>query len=1361
MKPLVCRSLWQPIALLSAFFLFFPSIAWSIPSPDLVINMFASGAQLIGLGAAVLGAGFLGRRRTQGTLSRSSRWLFWSVSLLLFISLSANLLQYLRHADEQNQRIQTNLWRSSKEAGKKVGDTSLKTLAFSEQMKNPYGISTDTLSVWLKEGRQMNIIDVRETEEYEFGYIAGAIHSRYPDTQLNADRLLTKDRENVLLCYSGNRSSELCIEFAKQGISCRFMIGGYEKWLTENRPLTGTESKRVDLRDLPAHPRHDALLDTPRVMEMFLSGKTLFIDVRYPGDFAQQHLPDAINIPLRKMTTPEIDAAIADIPRKPIVIPCYDKRSCFYAKVLGVKLWRRGYDYQGRYTVPHEFAIPAKEKQYVAEWRASQEQQTLLGIALSPLHTLLASASERTGSLAAAIIVTLALLRLMVLPISYKSERDSFIQKKITHEIHALKERWKRDSARMGRALMRLYKREGLTPGWNLIGNIIQLILFLLFFSVVQTISTGSAEPFLWIPELGKPDPLRLLPLVVAILIAAYLLNMKPERTRLYFAISLGAAVLLMIITVPLNAAANLYLVGSLAFLTVQNRVMHSVFQRRLQYKAAAAPIKKADASIVMLKDAHHFAGSGNKASRLGQMLTDDLPVPDGFVVTDTLLCSVESTDEQGLAEHERASIYKAFDRIGLKNVAVRSTGNAEDGEKQSFAGVFESVLNVTRANLIEAIVRVRNSYGNACVKTYSTETHCRGSVLVQAMIPAEYAGVLFTRHPSSTGSMLIEFVEGLGEGLVSGNVKPHAAQYGRASGMPLDNTINMPIDFKPLIQLGNKVEKLFRCPQDIEWAYVQGQFFILQSRDITTTVTEGHSPHAVMETERQRLLHLTGGESDSEKPIYIQNELAELLPRPTPMSLSLMESLWSFGGATDIACSRLGIAYYLHDDSPPYIVTLFGSLYVNNTEGMRRLAKGTGALASFRLSRQAEQIEQAFMNEFLPQFQKDMRLREALDLSRLSILELVHLFEEWRIYFVTEAYVHAEIINIAADFYLKAAERALKKRSMDTAAYLGAGPKTLMQCAYELLPEIKSGKRVLADFLTIYGHRSMHDYELAEPRYHELPDSLTALVETAAAIAPVTQAEIPESRYLKAVIERAQRFQSLKEDAKHHCMRALASLRPLALELDERLRLDNGIFYLRAEEIIELLPANIDSAMEIIHVRKQQNETFKAITLPTELSVLQLEKIVFDSNGRINSHFENAGALSGKRVSGHSEIIVPVRILEQPECMADFQDGEIIVARFAEPDLYPLFPRAAGIVTEVGGWLSHMAIIAREYQLPCIVQVHGAMNSLKTGQKVRLRADGIVDRRLVTRERRQQAETVSLDRRCHDRRQSGQQKAI
>jgi rhodanese-related sulfurtransferase len=110
------------------------------------------------------------------------------------------------------------------------------------------------------------------------------------------------------------------------------MIGGYEKWLAEDRPLEMRgEHARTELRELPDYANKAVLLDTPDVMALIETRNPLFIDVRYPGDFETLgHLPGAVNIPMRKLTSDELERALDQLPKdRPIVVPCYDKRSSF------------------------------------------------------------------------------------------------------------------------------------------------------------------------------------------------------------------------------------------------------------------------------------------------------------------------------------------------------------------------------------------------------------------------------------------------------------------------------------------------------------------------------------------------------------------------------------------------------------------------------------------------------------------------------------------------------------------------------------------------------------------------------------------------------------------------------------------------------------------------------------------------------------------------------------------------------------------------------------------------------------------------------------------------------------------------
>lgn len=1337
-----------------------PSSAWAIPSPDLVVNMFGSAAQLLALSSVFAGAGFMKFRKQGRPGENGTAWqrLFYCAAVLLLISFAINVLQHTYWQDNKAKRLRTNLWRSSKENGQKVGDASLKTLAFSDQLRHPDGISTETLARWLADGKPVNIIDVRETEEYEAGHVVGARQSRYPDTRLDFDRLFTPDAENILMCYSGNRSSELSSEIRASGGACRFVIGGYEKWIAEGRPLSGsTEAGRDTLRGLPDYPHSETLLDTPDVLPLMQQENALFVDVRYPGDFALDHLPGAVNIPVRKLTGAELESALASLPDRPIIAPCYDKRSCFYAEVLGLKLSRLGYDFRGRYTVPHEYAVPAMEKKHVAQWKQQQKSRTVFYFAAAPLAGLLRWLAGDFG-LAPAIIILTVLLRLLVLPISVKADRDTVVQRRIKPAVDSLKQQWAENGRRLSAEIKALYREQRLTPGLNFLGTSFQLVLFVICFSAVNMVARENSSSFLW-SALAKPDPYLILPLMVSGLFFVHLYFSTARRSALSVLLFLGIAGGLFAMTAPISAGVNLYLTCSLGFLVLQNRLTAYVLDRPAKQPAPLADLS----GVVMLKDAHRAAGAGNKAKRLAEMLCAGLPVPDGFVVTDTMLCKTHGSEQFNPDEDDRAVIMAAFTRLEAEVVAVRSSGLSEDGAEQSYAGVFESLLNVERDRLVQALQTVSGSFCSLRAESYSGNNgREQGGIVVQKMVAAEYAGVLFTEHPASAGCMLVELVSGLGEKLVSGTATPHSFRFGRASGRLMEED-PPPVDLEPLIALGRQAEELFGRPQDIEWAFYQGKFYLLQARDITAPVTARLTSRGILERERQRVLDaLAAGRNLPPTGTLQQNELTELLPSPTPFSMSFMEALWDEGGTTDIACRRLGIPYAVDRESAPYVVSVFGSLYVNQAEGRRRLAKGPDAVTSFRLARAADAIERSYFDDFLPAFDRSMRLRDAVDFARLNTGELVALFTDWAKEFITETYVHAEMINIAADQYMKAAKRLLARKGHDPARYLSHGPETVTSRAMALLPAIRQGTGTVDEFLDLYGHRAVHDYEFAAPRYGESPQLVEQLLSRAGAAPPAARANCPEpftGRLLELSVQRARRFQCLKEDAKHYSMRALGAIRRLLLELDQRLALEGRIFYLTVSEIAAMNETPPKQLARTAAERCSAFKIYKRLKLPTELSVEQLERLEFDEAGQTLAPVRHGGALQGTYVSGDKEVVSKVRVIDSPEQFSEFQEGEIIVARFTDPSWVPLFPKAAGLVTEVGGWLSHSTIVAREYGLPCIVGAPGVMAQLRTGQRVRLCSDGMIDRRVSGADRRRQHMTVMVDRRLGDRRGGDQRR--
>jgi rifampicin phosphotransferase len=1324
--------------------------AWAIPSPDLVIGLFASTAQVLGLATVLLARWAFGGGRPSPAAKSSAkgyRVAFHVTAGLFVLSLVGWGLFYAKQRDLQTQRLQVNLYRTSVENGKLVGDVNLKTLSYSDQVKRKDGFTTEQLATWLATEVPAPMWDVREPEEVEVGAIERTRHVRYPDLLAEPDRYIEKGKTTILLCFNGNRSSEIADTLRPLGYPCMFMIGGYEKWNAEERPLAlNGDHERKDLREIPDYPNKDLLLDTPRVHELVRDENAVFVDVRYPGEYeGLGHLPDAINLPFRSLTSPELQKQLTALPKRPIIALCYDKRGSFYGLILGCRLSRLGYDYRGRYTVPEEYYVPGKAKAYVAAWEEAQKGKTLLAMAATPLARCLNAIEERTGDLALAILLLVVLLRFVALPLTWKGERDRRVQNRLVPTLKALKEQHAGDPRAVSRATFRLYREHSVRPIPNLLATCFLIVLFLLFFSVVDTAAKDSERGFLWLEKLSAPDPTLALPIGIGLLVVVQMALYAQKRSLWKAGIWVAVGGGLYYLVAGLNAGVQLYLFTNLSLIVAHTLLLGWWIERGPAFLAARRARKYELSAVVGLRHAHLASGCGNKAARLGQMIQAGLPVPPGFVVRGDAVETWRSSLRW--RARDRQAILRAHSRLGARRVAVRSSGLNEDGAEASYAGVFESVLGVGPEGLVDALERVARSLDSLRAQAYANVARERGGIVVQSMVDAEYAGVFFTEHPGQSGAMLVEWVQGLGEDLVSGRAAPQSVRFGRQSGRLLDLS-RPPFQLEPLIELGRAVEKLFGKPQDIEWAFAKGRFWLLQARDITRRAGQGDDARCLRERERSRLLALVG-ERDPRATVLVQSELSELLPRPSTFSLAFMESLWNHGGSTDLACRSLSIPYAVDPDSEPFLVSAFGASYIDPREQARRTSKGPGTLAAFRLARSADELERSFKEEFAPACRREGRLRAALDLGRLDASELVALFSQVRRTFVEGTYVSAERINIAADFYFKAAVRRLEKRGLDPSEQLSDMPPTIVHEAMLLLGELGEDGSGLQGFLELFGHRAPLDYEFAQARYVEDPGRALQMAARSAPArsrkpAPVRDRPAISNKVLALQVDRARRFASLKEDAKHEALRELAFLRSILLELSARFQLGQGIFELTPDEVERLGEvAFVESARERIRERQRIAEALESVRLPSQLTTALLEDLDTESESQAVVP-QGRCSLSGLRVAGSGDVRGRVRILREASEIDSFQPGDILVARFTDPTWMPVFPLASGLITEIGGWLSHAAIQAREYGITAIVGAGGALDTLRTGDLVRLNADGTIE--IFSDRRSEERHTVELE---------------
>lgn len=1314
-----------------------PTLA--IPSPELVVGSLSSLSQLTALLSAIFGGGALAfgsrlsnARKGSGETRRTDRI---ALACLAAALCGFGLAYYQHHTStslERSRLEQTLLRPTPKAAEGRTLDPLLKEIPYSKQVSHSRALSTDqaeniVAGVAAGTAPDWMILDIRETAETEMGSLPGAVKIRFPD--LDRSRIDFTNRKSLLICHNGNRSAETCEAIAAKGIDCRFIAGGLEKWLAEGRTLGGSKVRSVDdLRALPPYPNQATLLDTAQVHELVDNNGAIFVDVRYSGEFAGGHLPGAINIPIRPTPTNELAELVDALPHKPVIAPCYDRRSCFFGEVLGLTLARAGRDFRGRYSVPWEYFVPSKRPPHV-EALLAQQNKTSWARAGEALAAALLTVAETTG-LPAALLLMALLSRMLILPFSLKAERDQLAADAIKAEISDIKARLADDPRRLARALRAIYRRAALTPGRNLVAL---LFLPILALAVGAAIEVARAKPsaLLWIPDLSLYDPWQAMPALFAVLIGIYL-QAAFVTTRRQAAIAwFLAAPLLFAAAAILPAAAGLYMTASAALLLAQRFLISGLpgwknLKMRMQMTRNRVAMARLGASgIVPLSDVDALTGAGNKAKRLSQLKSLGLPVPAGLVLTPDFLRAMRMAS----ADWRAARIDAIWRHFGGHPLAVRSSGALEDGGEMSFAGVFESVLHCERANLEDAILRVSASFNAASASAYKAGAAGQtGHILIQPMVAARFAGVLFTQDMQEPGQMLVELVEGTADKLVSGRATPQMFRIGRISG-DISGPAAAPIDLAPLASLARRVEAHLGCPQDIEWAFDGVSFILLQARDVTATLQE-----AAERAERNRLLaHIA---KHDPKPaagtiIFQQGDVAELLPRPTSASLSLLNDMWHSGGSVDLALRSLGFEAGFSEDGPPLHATIFGRLYTDCIAQAAR-APRISRLAVRRLEKALPDIERSFREEFLPSYLSEARLLQATDFTRLRTGDLHQAFTHIRRRFIEETHAEVSRVNIAAQFALDLARESLAAEGRDPAIYLaGTGATELELCLPAAMIEAEGGScDALRDLI---GHRASLDYELAVPRHGETPDFAAAGRRLAGALTSPRKMVQPNgspqglSPSAAKKVATALSLQTLKEDAKHHGLRELAALRAVLAALDQRYALDGEIFHLTLDEIAAL---DTPRLAELLNLARQRATAYRSFAgrapLPATLTLAWLEGAQQPATGPA------AEPLHGQRVSGAGDVIgracvVSAKDADDGRAILELGDGEIIVAPFLHPAWLPELMRASGAAVSIGGWLSHMAIVAREHGKAMIVGAH-LLDTIETGSLIKLCANGRIE---------------------------------
>jgi rifampicin phosphotransferase len=288
---------------------------------------------------------------------------------------------------------------------------------------------------------------------------------------------------------------------------------------------------------------------------------------------------------------------------------------------------------------------------------------------------------------------------------------------------------------------------------------------------------------------------------------------------------------------------------------------------------------------------------------------------------------------------------------------------------------------------------------------------------------------------------------------------------------------------------------------------------------------------------------------------------------------------------------------------------------------------------------------------------------------------------------------------------------------------------------------------RTFDDYVRDYGHRGVGESDVMSPRLAENPESILSILRAQILSNPPSQDTIrlrQGNRQAAALTEirrrmgwrfdrwaifrwcyrRLCRFFSLREANRHHLMYYSMAIRTLLIRLGEllveqgRLQQVDDIFLLTVADRTDLFTGHTQDWRAVISARKTERAHHATIEVPD--TIRDWSAVNRQTVRREQSHGNDV--LSGVPIS-IGTVTGPVRLLRSAADWSKVRPGEILVVPVIDPGLAPLFGLAGGLIAEMGGTLSHGAIIAREYGLPTIANVEGAMTRLSDGSYVQLDA--------------------------------------
>lgn len=693
------------------------------------------------------------------------------------------------------------------------------------------------------------------------------------------------------------------------------------------------------------------------------------------------------------------------------------------------------------------------------------------------------------------------------------------------------------------------------------------------------------------------------------------------------------------------------------------------------------------------------------------------------------------------------------------ENFAVRSSFGAEDSAESSFAGQFDSFLNVARRDVPAAVEKVIQSAQknnvDAYLKARSLAADTSMNVIIQEMVDAQYSGVIFTANPVGIlNETVIVVGEGLGCDVVADMVHTTAYYYNQDDDIyDCQQQENSPLldenILRELIDDSKRIRDIFSCETDIEFAVRDGVIYYLQARPITTLNTKNPvilDNSNIVESYPGISLPLT---QDFVKTIYhgifyncilrisdnqkLTNQLEPHLKDMTDVAN------WRIYYRISNWYAVLKLLPFSNKIIPVWQNMLgVGNRFVSAPDGIRvGFAEKFTILRRFvshlwRTPKLMNELNSRFTASY-PHYQQqvaDADEPEALLQVYADIQESI--LRNWDLTLINDMYTFI-CTALAGKHNSTQIADVRNLESMKPSLAINKLVETARCCGMD-----SAQYRLQAqEYIEAYGDRCLSELKLETRTYRTDPALLDGAVQKRAAEAPMQMhSEQNRKKSRNLFVNMAKTGIRNREVSRLNRSRIFGMSRAIFLKIGAyyektgQLETARDVFYLRMEELC----GNHDRKV-LVSKRKQEQQQFE--NTPPYSRLVFAEKIInrpsFGAQSQILSKpytMVGIGTSAGK-VTGQ------VLVIDQPDDQTD-TTGKILVTRSTDPGWVFLLQRAKGIISEKGSLLSHTAIISRELHKPAVVNVKDCTRLLRSGDTVELDADEgriTVIERCLTRE--------------------------